>query len=184
MIIAVDQQLGDPGKFDLAIDGEGGYDKTLENAVNGSSTSLVVPGGPVAFSEAAGDDTDMSDYTSAYECVNSAEGSEDAPVSGQGTDISSLPVKPGDVWTCTFTNTRKGGHVKLVKDIVPVNEQLGDPGKFDLNIDGEGAYDATKPTPATATSSSAACRTATSTSARPPARRYRTSATTTAPTAA
>ena len=98
----------------------------------------------MAFSEGAGDDTDMSDYTSAYECVNSAEGSEDAPVSGQGTDISSLPVKPGDVWTCTFTNTRKGGHVKLVKDIVPVNEQLGDPGKFDLNIDGEGAYDATK----------------------------------------
>ena len=34
--------------------------------------------------------------------------------------------------------------MKLVKDIVPVDEQLGDPGKFDLNIDGEGGYDATK----------------------------------------
>src|SRR4029453_12188541 len=97
-----------------------------------------------AFSEAAGDDTDMSDYTSAYECVNSAEGSEDAPVTGQGTDISALPVKPGDVWTCTFTNTRKGGHVRLVKDIVPVNEQIGDPGRFDLAIDGEDGYDAAK----------------------------------------
>ena len=32
----------------------------------------------------------------------------------------------------------------LVKDIVPVDEQLGDPGKFDLHIDGEGAYDASK----------------------------------------
>ena len=34
--------------------------------------------------------------------------------------------------------------MKLVKDIVPVDEQLGDPGKFDLNIDGEGGYDASK----------------------------------------
>ena len=50
----------------------------------------------------------------------------------------------GDDWTCTLTNTRKSGHVKLVKDIVPVDEQLGDPGKFDLHIDGEGAYDASK----------------------------------------
>ena len=87
-------------------------------------------------------------------------GSEDAPVSGTGTDVSALAVKPGDVWTCTFTNTRKGGHVKLVKDIVPVNEQIGDPGKFDLKIDGEGGYDASRRAPATATSSSAASRTA------------------------
>ena len=28
----------------------------------------------------------------------------------------------------------------LVKDIVPVDAQLGDPGKFDLEIDGEGDY--------------------------------------------
>ena len=60
MIIAVDQQLGDPGKFDLNIDGEGAHDKTLEDAVNGSSTSLAVPGGPVAFSEDAGTAPEMS----------------------------------------------------------------------------------------------------------------------------
>ena len=65
-------------------------------------------------------------------------------MSGEGTTITGLDVKPGDAWTCTFTNTRKRGHVKLVKDIVPVDEQLGDPGKFDLKIDGEGGYDATK----------------------------------------
>ena len=72
VIVAVDQQLGDPGKFDLDIDGEGAHDKTLEDAVDGSSTSLVVPAGPVDFSEAAGTDTSMGDYTSSYECVNSA----------------------------------------------------------------------------------------------------------------
>ena len=144
VIIAVDAALGDPGKFDLTIDGEGENDDTLENAVNGSSTSLVVPNGPVDLSEAAGDDTNLADYTSTYECVNTAQGSEDAPVSGQGIDISNLVVEPGDMWHCTFTNTRKGGQVTLVKDIVPVDEQLGDAGKFDLQIDGEGGYDATK----------------------------------------
>ncbi len=144
VIIAVDQSLGDPGKFDLSIDGEGDYDKTLANAVNGSSTSLIVPGGPVDLSEAAGDETSLADYSSTYECVNSADGAQDAPVTGEGTSIANLVVKTGDVWTCTFTNTRDKGHVKLVKDVVPVDEQLGDPGKFDLAIDGEGDYDATK----------------------------------------
>ena len=144
IIVAVDQQLGDPGKFDLNIDGEGDNDKTRTDAVNGDSVTANVPNGDVALSEAGGTQTSLSDYTLDYECVNVAEGSDDAPISGDGTTITGLVAQFGDEWQCTFTNTRKHGDVKLVKDIVPVDEQLGDPGKFDLHIDGEGAYDATK----------------------------------------
>ena len=43
--------------------------------------------------------------------------------------------------------------VKLVKDIVPVDAQLGDPGKFDLSIDGEGGSTAPRMRPAAATQS-------------------------------
>ena len=50
----------------------------------------------------------------------------------------------GDLLALHVHEHAKRGHVKLVKDIVPVDEQLGDPGKFDLKIDGEGSYDATK----------------------------------------
>ena len=143
-IVPVDGQLGDPGRFDLHIDGEGAYDATKDEAGDGDSVERTVPNGGVDVSETADGETSLSDYTSAYSCVNVAEGSQDAPVSGDGTSLSGLDVTSGDKWECTFTNTRKQGHVKLVKDIVPVDEQLGDPGKFDLNIDGEGAYDASK----------------------------------------
>ena len=107
---------------------------------DGDSVELTVPNGNVDLDEAAGTATSLSDYTSTYTCT--AEGHD--AVSGSGTEIANLAVAAGDDWTCTLTNTRHKGQVTLVKDIVPVFEQLGDPGKFDLNIDGEGAYDATR----------------------------------------
>ena len=143
-IVPVDEQLGDAGKFDLQIDGEGGYDATKDEAGDGDSVQLTLPNGPVDLSESADGETSLSDYVTSYDCANGAEGNEDEPVSGEGTAISDLPVSAGDDWTCTFTNTRKSGRVTLVKDIVPVEGQLGDPGKFDLQIDGEGGYDASK----------------------------------------
>ena len=106
--------------------------------------SVNVPNGSVGLAEAGGTQTNLSDYDSVYECVNVAPGNQDAPVSGTGTTITGLDASAGDEWHCTFTNTRKHGDVKVIKDIVPVDGQLGDPGKFDLHIDGEGAYDATK----------------------------------------
>ena len=71
-IVPVDEQLGDPGKFDLNIDGEGAYDATKTDAGDGDSVELTVPNGYVDLSEAAGTGTSLSDYTSSYSCT--AEG--------------------------------------------------------------------------------------------------------------
>ena len=144
IVVAVDTLLGDPGRFDLAIDGEGGYDAAKDDAVNGDSIAINVPNGSVDLTEAGGTQTNLDNYDSTYSCVNIAEGSDDLPVSGSGITITGLDVTAGDQWQCTFTNTRKRGDVKVIKDIVPVDGQIGDPGKFDLHIDGEGAYDAVK----------------------------------------
>ena len=158
-----------PGKFDLHIDGEGAYEATKSDAGDGDSVELTVPNGTVDLDEAAGTATSLSDYTTTYDCT--AEGRD--AVSGSGTEIANLAVAAGDDWTCTLTNSRHKGQVTLVKDIVPVDEQLGDPGKFDLHIDGEGAYDAPGPTPATRTPSPRRSRAARSAS---PRRRARTRA--------
>ena len=72
-IVPVDEQLGDPGRFDLHIDGEGAYDASRTDAGDGDSVSLTVPNGDVNLDEAAGTDTILGDYTSSYRCVNALE---------------------------------------------------------------------------------------------------------------
>ena len=138
-IVPVDEQLGDPGKFDLNIDGEGAYDATKSDAGDGDSVELTVPNGNVDLAEAAGTGTSLGDYTSSYSCT--AEGHD--AVTGSGTSIDDLLVAAGDDWTCVLRNERKPGTVTVAKVIIAIDQQLGDPGKFDLNIDGEGGYDKT-----------------------------------------
>ena len=92
-IVPVDEQLGDPGKFDLNIDGEGAYDADEERrrstATRSSSPSRTAPS---TSAEAAGTGTSLGDYTSAYSCT--AEGHD--AVTGSGTSISDLAVAAGD----------------------------------------------------------------------------------------
>ena len=78
-IVPVDEQLGDPGKFDLAIDGEGGYDASKDEAGDGDSVQLTVPNGPVDLSESADGETSLSDYVTSYHCANGAEGNGTSP---------------------------------------------------------------------------------------------------------
>ena len=144
VIVAVDAQLGDPASSTSRSTVRAATTRPRTTPVDGDSIAIDVPNGAVDLSESAGSATSLADYTSSYRCVNTAEGSEDEPVTGEGTTITNLVVAEGDEWHCTFTNTRKKGTVKLVKHIVPVATQLGDPGKFDLAIDGEGAYDGSK----------------------------------------
>ena len=47
-----------------------------------------------------------------------------------------VDVAAGARIVCTITNDRRTGRIRVVKDIVPVDGQLGDPGKFDLQVDG------------------------------------------------
>jgi uncharacterized repeat protein (TIGR01451 family) len=142
VVVSVDPLKGDPGLFDLTIDGAGdAYDVTKENVADGGTTGTQsVPTGQFTLSEGAGDSTDLDDYVSTWECVN--KGDEQTKETGTGTSIQ-LTVAAGDSWSCTITNTRKKGTVTLKKTVVPVDPQKGDPGRFDLTIDGEGSYDKT-----------------------------------------
>ena len=131
-IVPVDEQLGDPGKFDLNIDGEGAYDATKTDAGDGDSVELTVPNGNVDLAEAAGTATSLSDYTSTYTCTNLALDNTTSRSAATGISIADLPVSAGDDWRCVLRNERKQAGVKLTKVIVAVDQQLGDPGKFDL----------------------------------------------------
>ena len=64
---------------------------------------------------------------------------DDTPVSSSfsaGTLLGTVDVAAGARILCTITNDRRTGRIRVVKDIVPVDGQLGDPGKFDLQVDG------------------------------------------------
>ena len=55
-----------------------------------------------------------------------------SPLTGNGGfEIITVPVAPGDQWTCTETNTHKGT-ITVAKHLVPST----DPGLFDLYVDG------------------------------------------------
>src|SRR5205085_3287309 len=104
-------------KFDLHIDGEGAYDAIKTDAGDLDSVQATVPSGPVSLFEAAGTNTSLGDYVSSYLCANFAPGSNDAPISGDGTSIPGLVVSDGDDWRCTLRNERKQAVVKLTKVI-------------------------------------------------------------------
>ena len=89
-IVPVDEQLGDPGKFDLTIDGQGSYGATKSDAGDGDSVTATVPTGDVDLCEAAGTNTSLSDYTSTYSC--SAPGHTDVTGSGTSIAISRSPA--------------------------------------------------------------------------------------------
>jgi hypothetical protein len=50
-----------------------------------------------------------------------------------GSDPAAIALSSGETVTCTFTNTRASGQIKVVKQLVPSN----DPGTFDLSVDGD-----------------------------------------------
>ena len=85
------------------------------NAPDGGDTGFVsVPTGTHAVSETAGTDTNLADYNSSVTCRNAAGAIVNGPTTG--TSQGSITVTEGAQITCTFTNTRKLGSIKVVKD--------------------------------------------------------------------
>jgi hypothetical protein len=89
---------GDPGRFDLRLDGE-----TIAAGVGDEGTTGVVSvaAGEHTVSEAAAGSTSLDDYTTKIECVEDANGA--SPVTSTGP--VTVPVAAGDEWQCVVTNT-------------------------------------------------------------------------------
>lgn len=91
---------GDPGRFDLDIDG--GSPEAVGVGNGGSTGAVTVAGGvPHTISEAPHAGT-AGAYATTYVCTSGG-----APVaSGEGPTIPQLTISAGQAVVCTFTNTR------------------------------------------------------------------------------
>jgi len=121
----------DAGRFDLSIDG-----KTMKaNAGDGDTTGPqpVQLGIAHGVAEAGGTvpPTTLTDYTPTYSCTVNGTPS----FAGGGTSSIVTPVLfSGDAVKCVFTNTRKTGKLRVVKQVVSTDP--GEAGLFNLQIDG------------------------------------------------
>ena len=133
-ITVVKDFVGTAGLVNLGID----MVPQATNVGDGGTTGAVtVDTGNHFTSEAAGTGTDLNDYNTTHSCTEDTNGA--SPINGTGTSTANIPVEEGDAWTCTFTNTRKTGTIEVVKELLPA----GDPGLFNLQIDGSTAGGAT-----------------------------------------
>ena len=106
----------DPGLFDLEIDEE----VEKEDASDGDATPLMdVVVGEHTIGESAGADTELENYDTAYRCVKEASLDEIKLTNSAGAVLNTVFVDPGDVITCTITNTRKTGDVVIKKQTDP-----------------------------------------------------------------
>ena len=123
---------GDPGRFNLKI-GSQTYATDVGN--NGTTGSKTLNTGTYTVSEVAGTGTDLKDYTSSITCRNGANTVVAGPADATSLDVA---ITSGSNITCTVTNTHKG-EIKVVKQVVTngIGETpAGDPGRFNLSIDG------------------------------------------------
>jgi len=120
----------DMGRFNLLIDNM----VFAPNVGNGGTTgSQLVSVGTHPVSELAAGMTNLANYTTTLQCVNAAGAVVVPPGGGTlSATAADVAVGPGDVITCTFTNTRGRGTLEVVKHLVP----LTDAGRFDLFING------------------------------------------------
>ena len=121
----------DPGKFNLQIDGN--TDPQGANVGDGGSTGEeTLNTGTHNVGEAAGTGTSLTNYAKSIVCkTNNGSGSTVAQSSGSAGPLN-VAVAYGDDIVCTITNTRKTGKLEVVKKLNPNT----DPGKFNLQIDG------------------------------------------------
>ena len=126
----------DPGLFDLEIDEK----VEKEDASGGDATPLMeVVVGEHTVGESAGTDTDLENYDTEYRCVKKANLDDLQLTNGTGDVLNTVFADPGDVITCTITNTRKTGEVTIEKYTDPEGasdkfpfETTADPASFSL----------------------------------------------------
>jgi hypothetical protein len=101
----------DSGTFDLKI----GDDLVVDDGGHLAQGTRTLPTGTgYTVAELGGTGTSLAKYDSAIECKDG----DTVVSSGTGTSLSGVPVIEGDDVVCTFTNTRRAGTIKVVKDLV------------------------------------------------------------------
>jgi uncharacterized repeat protein (TIGR01451 family) len=105
----------DSGKFNLLIDSSVLVSDIGHNGTTGEQQVLSSGGvgTPHTFGESAGTGTNLSDYTTSVSCVNATN----SPVSTTGTNPWTVNVTNNADITCTITNTRDTGFVKVNKKV-------------------------------------------------------------------
>ena len=110
---------GDPGKFNLQIDGT--TDANATNVGNGGSTGEeTLPTGNHTVGEVAGTSTDLADYQKSIECK--ADNGTGAVVASVGPDNAgplTVNVTTGSDIVCVITNTRETGKLEVKKVAQP-----------------------------------------------------------------
>ncbi|MFL5894756.1 MAG: hypothetical protein ACJ76Z_06530, partial [Thermoleophilaceae bacterium] len=111
---------------------------SVDNVGEGGTTNKVVAPGTYSVSEAIGSNgtTALADYTSSISCTKPDGNGTTSVASSSDSGPLSVTVAAGDDTTCTITNTRNQGTVKVVKVVNAATGETTDPGKFNLKIDG------------------------------------------------
>lgn len=135
----------DNGKFNLGIDvvGQAQGDTVVTNVGNDGTTgkAVVRSDRDVVISEAAYAGSDLDNYTSTVACVYQNGDPVDVSnidVDGDNRDakITASKIDPGDDIVCTFTNTRKTGDLKVIKNVINDNGGTKTYADFTFKVDG------------------------------------------------
>ena len=123
---------GDPGKFNLQIDGN--TDPQGANVGDGGTTGEeTLNTGTHNVGETAGTGTTWPTTRSRSAAWTPPTATRPwSSTTGDSAGPLDVSVTYGSDIVCTITNTRETGKLEVVKDLIP----SGDPGKFNLQIDG------------------------------------------------
>jgi hypothetical protein len=128
--------IGDPGRFDLLVNGD--PVRVNVGTPGGTTGRRPFPTGTYRVAErpTPGTGTDLVDYDTRTICVNFNGTRRFPTVSGAGTEASPVVVKlrsATDNWVCTITNvSNRFGNLTVIKHLVPSDA----PGAFDLFVNG------------------------------------------------
>lgn len=125
------EPAGDPGRFDLLVDGE----VVEPGAGDGASRTLKMPPGTYDVSEVAVPPTDAADYSSTTTCRRLVRrAGEVVP----GTAFEDLVLKAGQRAVCTFRNVRPGEPAIAIAKTGPTFAKAGDTLRYGLLVTNPG----------------------------------------------
>jgi hypothetical protein len=125
------EPAGDPGRFDLLVNGE----VVVPAAGDGASVTIGLPPGLYDISEVAAAGTNGGDYESSVECRRN-------PTRRGGlraaTVWEDLPLSAGDRATCTFRNIRPGSPAIAIRKVGPALAEAGETLRYTFYVTNPG----------------------------------------------
>jgi uncharacterized repeat protein (TIGR01451 family) len=125
------EPAGDPGRFDLLVNGE----VRLPGAGDGASTTISLPPGVYDISEMAVPPTNGADYRSTVECRRNPTRRGGLR---SGAVWEDLPLFAGDRATCTFRNIRPGSPAIAIRKAGPALAEAGDTLRYTFYVTNPG----------------------------------------------